>query len=99
MKLSEVIWKDKFVNKIEAKHNVKTYEVEQILFSKPHVRLAEKGVVKNENLYAAYGKTFQGRYLIVFFIYKHGRAALPITAREMTFKERRYYDHVQKKSR
>lgn len=98
MRLHEVIWKDRFVNKIADKHNVTITEVEEILFSAPHVRLAEKGRIKDENLYAAYGQTADGRYLIVFFIRKRQAAALPITARDMTRSERRYYD-AQKKRR
>lgn len=96
MKLSQIIWRDKFLNKIETKHNIKSHEVEEVLFSKPHVRMAEKGRVKGENLYVAYGKTSKGRHLVIFFIYKQGKAALPITARDMTLSERRYYDHAKK---
>ncbi len=50
----EVIWKDKFVDKIEGKHKVITDEVEEVLFSKPHTRRAEKGHVRGEDLYVAY---------------------------------------------
>ena len=98
MRLYEVIWKDKFVEKIADKHNVTTDEVEEILFSEPHVRLAEKGRVKGENLYVAYGQTTAGRYVVIFFILKRRTAALPISARDMTTSERRYY-HAQKKAR
>jgi hypothetical protein len=55
MQLHEIIWKDRFIDKIESKHGVSTDEVEEILFSKPHVRRAQKGRVKGEDLYAAYG--------------------------------------------
>ncbi|MBI5829348.1 MAG: BrnT family toxin [Chloroflexi bacterium] len=92
MRLYEVIWKDPFVDKLAEKHDVTIDEVEQILFEKPHFRLAEKGKVKGENLYVAYGKTSTGRYLVVFFIHKKSSAALPISARDMTPAERRYYD-------
>ncbi|MBI4641090.1 MAG: BrnT family toxin [Candidatus Tectomicrobia bacterium] len=98
MRLYEVIWKDKFVEKIADKHNVTTDEVEGILFSESHVRLAEKGRVKGENLYVAYGQTTAGRYLVIFFILKRRTAALPISARDMTTSERRYYN-AQKKAR
>jgi len=98
LRLYEVIWKDKFVEKIADKHNVTTDEVEEILFSEPHVRLAEKGRVKGENLYVAYGQTTAGRYVVIFFILKRRTAALPISARDMTTSERRYY-HAQKKAR
>jgi uncharacterized protein len=90
MQLSEVIWKEQFVEKLAFKHGVTTDEVEQVLFSYPHIRKAQKGKIKGENLYVAYGQT--GRYLVVFFIYKNQIAALPISARDMTESERRYYE-------
>lgn len=92
MQLYEVIWKDGFIDKIEVKHGVGTHEVEEILFGKPHVRRAQKGHVKGEDLYAAYGQTEDGRYLIVFFIRKEQTAARPISARDMTDSERKYYE-------
>ena len=97
MKVYEVIWKERFVEKLADKHDVFTDEVEEILFSSPHVRRAEKGRIKGENLYAAYGQTEAGRYLVVFFIRKRRYAALPISARDMTPAERRYYN-AQKKA-
>lgn len=93
LELYHVLWKDQFVEKIEAKHGVHSHEVEEVLFSSPlHVRLFEKGRIKGENLYAAYGQTTEGRFLIVFFILKHATTALPISARDMTLAERRYYE-------
>ncbi len=49
-------------------------------------------ITKGENLYVAYGQTNSGRYLIVFFVRKNKTAALPISARDMTQSERRYYE-------
>ncbi len=92
MKLYEIIWKDQFIEKLETKHGVHTEEVEAVLFGKPHIRRAKKGNVKGEDLYAAYGQTDSGRYLIVFFIRKESIAALPISARDMTDSERKYYE-------
>lgn len=97
MRLYDVIWNAKFVSKIEEKHGVSTEEVEEVLFSPHHVRRAEKGKVKGEHLYVAYGQTAAGRYLMVFFIRKPRSAALPISAREMTRAERRYL-HEQKEA-
>ena len=91
MQLYDVIWKDQFVEKLADKHGVTTDEVEEVLFSSPHVRQAGKGRVKGENLYFAYGQTEAGRYLVVFFIRKRRATALPISARDMTSAERRYY--------
>ncbi len=92
MQLYEVIWKEQFVEKLAIKHGVTTNEVEEILFSRPHVRKAQKGRIKGEDLYVAYGQTNAGRYLIVFFIRKNKTSALPISARDMTQSERRYYE-------
>jgi len=90
--LYKVIWKDQFVEKLATKHGVEIDEVEQVLSSNPHVRLSEKGHIKGENLYAAYGQTKSGRYLIVLFVLKEHMTALPISARDMTQSERKYYD-------
>ena len=92
MRLYEVIWKERFVDKIAAKHGITTEEIEDVLFSRPFVRFAEKGRVIGENLYVAYGQTEAGRYLVVFFIRKPRAAALPISARGMTRAEQRYYN-------
>ena len=91
MRLYEVIWKEAFVDKLERKHRVMPGEVEDVLFSRPHIRRAAKGHVQGEDLYVAYGQTAAGRYLVVFFILKYQTAVLPISAREMTPAERRYY--------
>ena len=53
MRLHDVVWNYKFLSKIEEKHGVTAEEVEEVLFSFPHVRGAEKGRVKNEHLYVA----------------------------------------------
>ena len=98
MRLHNVIWKTKFVAKIADKHGVTTDEVEDILFTRPHVRRVERGHVKGEDLYTAYGQTEEGRYLVVLFVHKRQAAALPISARDMTLSERRYYAG-QKKTR
>lgn len=92
MNIYTVIWKDQFAEKLAVKHGVDIDEVEEILFTKPHIRLFEKGHIQGENLYAAYGQTQAGRYLIVFFVLKNRTSALPISARDMTQSERKYYD-------
>lgn len=92
MQIYTVIWKDQFVEKLAVRHGIEMDEAEDVLFTKPHVRLFEKGHIKGENLYAAYGQTNAGRYLIVFFVLKNRTAALPISARDMTRSERKYYE-------
>ena len=95
MNIYEVIWQNKFVEKLADKHHVSTDEVEEILFSSPVIRFWEKGKTAGEDLYLAYGQTEAGRYLVVFFIRKPESRVLPISARDMTISERRYY-HGQK---
>ena len=53
MRLYDVIWKNAVVEKIDAKHDVTTDEVEEVLFTNPHIRFAKKGHVRNEDLYIA----------------------------------------------
>jgi uncharacterized DUF497 family protein len=92
LELYDVIWKDQFVDKLEVKYGVSVEEVEEVLFSKAHIRRVERGQVAGEDVYVAYGQTHAGRYLSIFFIRKHGTAALPISARDMTQAEQRYYN-------
>ena len=96
MRLFDEIWNEKLVAKIAEKHAVSTDEVEKGIFWRPHVRKLEKGKVKGEHLYVAYVQTAAGRYLVIFFFREPRGGALPISAREMTRSERRYF-HEQKK--
>jgi uncharacterized DUF497 family protein len=77
------------------KHNVRAYEVEEVLFDHPHIRFVAKGDVKGEDLYSALGQTEAGRYLMIFFINKGAGRALVISARDMDAKERKRYDKVR----
>jgi len=96
MQIYEVIWKEQFALKIQAKHRITLEEVEEILFSKSIFRKAAKGRVRGEDLFTAYGQTESGKYLIVFFIHKFNKAALPITARQMNVSEWKYYEKRKK---
>jgi uncharacterized DUF497 family protein len=52
----------------------------------------EKGYTEGEDVYAAFGQTFGGRYLSVFFVYKpKDNTATIISARNMSKKERKTY--------
>lgn len=91
MVIRQIIWKDQFVEKLATKHGVSIEEVEEVLNSKPHIRKVSKGKVKGENVYAAFGQTTGGRYLVVFYIKKLAGAVLPISARDMDEGEKNYY--------
>ena len=93
VKINKIIWKETFVEKIESKHHVTMFEVEEILHGKKKVYRIEKGDVKGEDVYLALGKTCTGRFLSVFFILKKNHNVLPISARDMDSKERRKYGH------
>lgn len=91
MRVRHIIWLPEIEDKLYRKHNVLAEEVEEVLFDKPHVRFVEKGHREGENLYAAYGQTKDGRWLIAFFVLKAKGEALIISARDMNRKERRLY--------
>ena len=91
MRIRHIIWLPEIEDKLFHKHQVLVEEVEEVLFDNPHVRFVEKGHQEGEDLYAAYGQTAAGRWLIVFFVLKDGRVALIISARDMGQKERRLY--------
>ena len=79
------------IEKLERKHQVFPYEVEEVLDGAPQIYFAEKGTVTGEDMYLALGQTDEGRYLSVFFIYKQNRVALVVSARDMDSKERKRY--------
>ncbi|MBI3799350.1 MAG: BrnT family toxin [Deltaproteobacteria bacterium] len=91
MRIDDIVWLPHLVDKLAWKHQVSPEEVDEVLFDKPRYRKVQKGHIPGENLYAAYGRTLAGRYLIVFFIYTSTREALILSARDMDAKERRQY--------
>jgi uncharacterized DUF497 family protein len=91
LEINQIIWIDKFADKIETKHSVTIFEVEEILRGQKKVRRIVKGDVQGEDVYLALGQTDAGRYLAVFFILKRNHNVLPISARDMDSKERRQY--------
>jgi hypothetical protein len=91
MVVTRIIWLPDVEDKLIQKHGVLVEEAEEVLFDNPHVRFVEKGYRQGEDVYAAYGQTEAGRYLIVFFILKQGKEALVLSARDMDRKERLLY--------
>ncbi len=92
MKIVGFIWLEEIVQKLIWKHSVETEEVRELFLNNPRIRFIEKGHRKDENVYAAYGQTDAGRYLVCFFVYKQDNRALILSAREMTGAERKRYD-------
>ncbi len=91
MKIEGVIWLRDIVDKLISKHQVETYEVEEVLDNNPKIRFVEKGERESEDVYLALGRTDEGRYLSVLFIYKQTQEALIVSARDMANKERKQY--------
>ncbi len=91
LRIKGIIWLDEIIDKLLWKHSVNCEEVIQTLKNDAYFRFVEKGHKPNENVYAALGKTDNGRYLTVFFILKKDGNALIISARDMSKKEKKLY--------
>ena len=91
MKITEIIWLNSFVQKIEHKHAVRLTEVDQLFANRPRIQFAESGKVTGEDLYSAWGQADSGRYLVVFFLYKGRGRALVVSARDMDEREKKSY--------
>jgi uncharacterized DUF497 family protein len=91
IEVTNLIWLDEFIEKIETKHEVTPEEVEAVLNGKPKIKKMNKGRFRGEHVYRALGQTEAGRHLTVFFIYKRTHQALILSARDMDTKERRQY--------
>lgn len=93
LRISEIIWLEDIVDKLQWKHHVSPSEVEQVLSRRPKIFFKEKGKLNpEENLYLALGRSEAGRYLSIFFILKQKNRALIISARDMTISEKKYYE-------
>ena len=95
MRINDILWLPDIVDKLDWKHGVHPKEVEQVFDGDPQYRRIERGKVHGEDLYTAQGQTDTGRYLIVFFMHKKSGAALVISARDMTTKERKRYGRTR----
>jgi len=96
MKISGIIWLKDVVDKLLAKHQVTTEEVEQVFANRPRFEFVTRGRYQGEDVYAALGRTDAGRYLFVLFVYKATHEVLILSARDMDRKERRRYAKGQK---
>ncbi len=97
MNIEGLIWLDEVVDKLQWKHDIETYEVEEVFKNGPYIVFKEKGhLYLREDVYLALGKTNEGRYLFVLFIYKKDRKALILSARNMTKTEKHRYEKKKK---
>lgn len=92
MRINYIVCPDHIADKLENEHRVAVPEVREVLLSYPRIRFAEKGHTPGEDVYVAFGQTFAGRYLAVFFVHKPATAtAIIISARDMSKRERKAY--------
>jgi len=91
VRITGVVWLRSVIEKLADKHQVSQQEVEEALRNRPRIRRIALGDVAGEDLYSALSQTDDGRYLIVFFVYKPNGEALIISARDMSPKERKSY--------
>jgi uncharacterized DUF497 family protein len=92
MQIDYIVCPDDIEEKLAKKHRVTLREARQMLLNEPRIRFVEKGFTEGEDVYAAFGHTFGGRYLSVFFVFKPSdNTAIIISARDMSKKERKSY--------
>jgi uncharacterized DUF497 family protein len=91
VRITGVVWLRSVIEKLAGKHQVSQQEVEEALRNRPRIRRIALGDVAGEDLYSALSQSDDGRYLIIFFIYKPNGEALIVTARDMSPKERKSY--------
>ena len=88
MRIDKFIWPEERIEHI-ARHGVMPEEVEGICFGKS---LVQKAKSAGENpVYYVLGQTEAGRYLFCVVIRFPDGTGYPVTAREMTTKEKRRY--------
>jgi uncharacterized DUF497 family protein len=92
LRIESLVWLEDIVDKLLWKHDVDEVEVRDVLECRPLFRFVENGHRQGENVYAAFGRTRTGRYLVVFFVYKKDKSALILSARDMSHAERGLYD-------
>ena len=85
MRIDDFEW-DEVNRKHIERHGISDFEVEEvILFDEPRYLKGRDG------RYCVYGVAEAGRYLLIVLAVNKPGLARPITARDMTMRERKYY--------
>lgn len=79
----EFEWDDGNVEHIIERHNLEPEEAEQVFYNGAYVR-------RDGDVYRAYGRTDDGRYLLIICVLR-GALVRVISARDMDKDERRFY--------
>ena len=88
-------WDEGNRDKNWATHKVSDVEAEQVFFSEPFIAAKDVSHTKSETRFYALGQTDAGRRLFIVFTIRKKLIRI-ISAREMTRRERRRYEHGQK---
>ena len=83
-------WDDGNSPKIQGRHGVVRGECEQIFLGEPLLVVGDERHSQSEERWAALGRTYTGRRLTVIFTIR-GEKIRPISARDMSRKERQRY--------
>jgi len=92
---AEFDWDTHNVNKIQEKHKVNFIEAEEVLFDINLIISPDPTHSITEKRCIALGKTKIGRLLFVVFTERSKKIRI-ISARNMSKKERRYYEQIKK---
>jgi hypothetical protein len=99
--IRELHWRPDRIEHID-RHAVSPEEVEEAVFDDPSGVLLRVGPAErdpNETVYRYFGRTEAGRHLLVVLLYLGQGLALPVTARDMTPRERRTFNARQPRRR
>jgi len=84
-------WDKANIEKNWLRHKVNPIECERIFFNEPLIILGDPKHSVAEKRYAAFGRTDAGRLLVAVFT-KRGKLLRVISARDMSRKERKFYE-------
>ena len=93
-------WRRDRIEHIAEKHGLTVEEVEEAVFDDPRALVLRGPRSQSRSgsyVYYVLGRTAAGRYLAVVLLDEGGGVALPVTARNMTAKERRRYERRKQK--
>lgn len=84
--------------KLQERHGVTVGECEQVFFREPLLVAPDSRHSQHEERWAALGRTAGGRSLAIVFTLR-GELIRPLSARDMSRKERRHYGEAEDQAR
>jgi uncharacterized DUF497 family protein len=77
------------------KHDVQSWECEQLFFNEPLIILEDSKHSVSEGRSAAFGRTDSGRPLVIIYTMRGSKIRV-VSARDMSRRERQYYEDTGK---